>query len=811
MKKLLYGIATLILILSIQAVLLAIPKVDNLLNQRVNAAPLSLTPVVITFYSRPTSADFLMLRSLGITGGYKTGELPMVLTLVNRTQFNALKQKNNIRSLYANRTFRAMETESNKFIGVESLLRDFTVTAFNQGLPVTGKNIGIAYIDTGIDATHPDLKLGENVANNVFFPTAEIPLNLPAEFTPIVPVENVPISDVEGGHGTFGAGVTAGTGAASGGFYRGVAPGAKLVGLTAGNDVGLSTFAIIQAMDYALVNQFRYNIRVCNNSYGTTLADLPYSPDDPVNTATRLMHDRNITVVFAAGNDGDAPDMINPFSVAPWVISVAAGEKRGLGTPAGFSSRGNDNGTGTDTPGQPADANALPNLRPDITGSGVDIKSTRSKAPGVTNVAGTLPVFVGANDLSTIPPAFLPYYTTSQGTSFSTPQITGVVALLMEANPLLTPDQVVTILRRTANPMPYEERVVGAGYVDAHNAVRAALSLSGVPHPANLFPSPDPNAPQIVDVTDDQLGTTAQDITEAKFKYNAAANQIIYTLTVADLSVRTPNMRWTLTSAFGQTQIFVTASVDETATTYEYGRITTLATGTQNQESLGAVDAGEIVGNKIIIKLSLDKINAAVAGNVRGTTSTGTKAEAQILIGSSLSGGLLLNSDSATGANFDVSDNSTNPTPTPTPTMTPTPTPTATPTPTPTATPTPTPTPTATPTPTPTATPTPQPTPTPAPPTNNGRFEERYSDTLDVGEGQVSISFSVRNSTLDAQINQNKGNQTIYFELLDANGYMIASASNQKIYLENLALGTYIYRVRGNVTKAVDFTIKSSQ
>src|SRR6185369_8087134 len=106
------------------------------------------------------------------------------------------------------------------------------------------------------------------------------------------------------------------------------------------------------------------------------------------------------------------PDMINPFSVAPWVISVAAAEKRGYGTPASFSSRGNDNGTGSDTAGQPADPSTAPNLRPDITGSGVDIKSTRSKAPGVTNLAGTIPAFVGANDLSTIPPALLPYYTT---------------------------------------------------------------------------------------------------------------------------------------------------------------------------------------------------------------------------------------------------------------------------------------------------------------------------------------------------------------------------------------------------------------
>jgi len=772
-------LATLVLSISINAAV----SVDSLLASKLNALPLGLTPVVITFNQQPTAADFTMLRSLGITGGRYLSQLPIVLTSINRTQFNALKTKPNIKSLYANRTFKLLDREGRTITGVENLIRDMQVTTLNQGLPVSGKNIGVAYVDTGIDATHPDLVLGQNVAQNVYFATADVMVELPSGFLPVVPVENVPISDVEGGHGTFGAAVTAGTGAASGGLYAGMAPGAKLIGIRAGNDVGLTTYAIVQAMDYSLVNQFRYNIRVCNNSWGTTLESVPYDPNDPINVATRSMHDRNITVVFAAGNDGDAPDMINPYSVAPWVISVAAAEKQGFGTPAGFSSRGNDNGTGSDTAGQPADPLTLPNLRPDITGSGVDIKSARSKAPGVTNVAGTIPVFVGANDLSTIPPAFLPYYTTSQGTSFSTPQVSGIVALMLEVNPLLTPDQIVTVLRQTATPMPYEERVVGAGYVDAHNAVRTAMSLSAVAHPVDLFPPNDPNAPQIIDASNDQVGTTAQDIREAYFKYDPIANQIVYRLRVADASLLTPNMRWTLRSAFGMTEVFVTASVDETATTFEYGTITTLPTGTQNQETIGAADFGEISGNEITIKLALDKVNAAVGSDVLGTTSTNTEAQAQILIGSSLSGGLLLSSDLATGSSFDISGNGGDPTPTPSPD------------------------------PTPTATPTPDPTPSPAPTTasNNGRFEERYSGTINPGQSSVAIPFDVRRSTLDSQINQNYGNQQLYFELLDANGNLLTTATQQKINREDLSPGRYSYRVRGNVSRPVDFTIKSGQ
>jgi hypothetical protein len=340
--------------------------------------------------------------------------------------------------------------------------------------------------------------------------------------------------------------------------------------------------------------------------------------------------------------------------------------------------------------------------------------------------------------------------------------------------------------------MPYEQRVVGSGYVDAHNAVRTAMSLALVAHPADLFPTNDPNAPQITDAADDQLGTTAQDIREAYFKYDAAVNQVVYRLKVSDASVTTPNMRWTMQSNFGPVQVFVTASVDETATTFEYGTITTLATGTQNQQTIGSADFGAMDGNEITIKLGLDKINAAVGSNVLGTTSTSTQAKSQILIGSSLSGGLLLNSDSATGSDFFIGSSS-DPTPTPTPSPSATPTPEA------------------SPTPSPSPEPTPVPSPTPGTSSSGGRFDERYSGTIVPGQAEVLQTFDLRRSTLDAQINQNYRNQSIYFDLLDASGNVLATASQQKIVVSNLTPGTYRYRVRGSVTKAVDFTIKSGQ
>ena len=221
MKRLINILAIAIITIAVNLTIFAAPSIDGLLSSQINASPLALTPVIITFDHSPTGADFLMLRSLGITGGRYLEQLPMVLTKINGAQFNALRTRIGIRSMYANRTFELFDREGRTITGIENLIRDMQVTTRNQGLPVSGKNVGIAYIDTGIDATHPDLQLGQNVIQNVYFATADVPVEPPAGFLPIVPVENVPISDVEGGHGTFGAGVTAGTGAASGGLYQG--------------------------------------------------------------------------------------------------------------------------------------------------------------------------------------------------------------------------------------------------------------------------------------------------------------------------------------------------------------------------------------------------------------------------------------------------------------------------------------------------------------------------------------------------------------------------------------------------------------
>ncbi|WP_053073997.1 S8 family serine peptidase [Bacillus sp. LL01] len=154
----------------------------------------------------------------------------------------------------------------------------------------------------------------------------------------------------------------------------------------------------------------------------------------------------------------------NPYAKAPWVISVGAGEKDG--SLADFSSRGTKDVGGTfEIDGEQWEWKD----EPTVVAPGVDIISTRVLSP--------LSVISAPKDLQLIEPTYLPFYTTMSGTSMATPHVAGIVALLLEANPALTPSEVKDILQETATDMPgYESWEVGAGYVNAYDAVEAAFN-----------------------------------------------------------------------------------------------------------------------------------------------------------------------------------------------------------------------------------------------------------------------------------------------------------------------------------------------
>src|SRR5204862_1544600 len=110
-------------------------------------------------------------------------------------------------------------------------------------------------------------------------------------------------------------------------------------------------------------------------------------------------------------------------------------------------------------------------FRPTVVAPGVNVVSLRSS--GVASVTGVEGIANG--DIQRLTSSELPYYTTSSGTSFSAPQVAGAIALMLEANPNLTPAQVRDILQRTATPLPpYYMYEVGAGMLNAQASVLEA-------------------------------------------------------------------------------------------------------------------------------------------------------------------------------------------------------------------------------------------------------------------------------------------------------------------------------------------------
>lgn len=419
-----------------------IKSVDPELLVKLNAlVDDSSVNAVVVYHRSPTEADLADLQKIGIVGGTRFRVLPAITVTGTRDQMIAISKLPAVRSIYGNRTLNLnSEPEVRAVTGVNRAWRDAEIISNNSGLPVTGKNVAVAILDTGIDGTHGDLA-GRVIKNLKLADTqsASVGFNYP------INSESLPNTDQLYGHGTFVAGVVSGNGSLSGGKFTGVAPGARLVGLSAGD---LSLLYILEGFDYLLANGSDLGVRVVNCSFS---ASTVYDANDPVNVATKMLTDAGINVVFSAGNTGPGQHTLNPYAVAPWVVSVGATDTQGR--LASFSSRGDF-------------ANSM--FHPTLVAPGVEVVSLRGS--GIANVTGATGL-VGA-DATRLNTSELPYYTTANGTSFSAPQVAGAIALMLEANPSLTPARVKDILQRTATPLPpYYTYETGTGMLNAHAAV----------------------------------------------------------------------------------------------------------------------------------------------------------------------------------------------------------------------------------------------------------------------------------------------------------------------------------------------------
>lgn len=449
-----------LMILVVAVAMAAIPASGAVLGPALQqslqtASSTDILRVIVTFDHSPTSLDVSLLQSVA-ERSQVLDALSMALVEITPAGLATLTATDGIRSLYLDQQLEYYLHESVPLIRADAAWQD---------LGATGAGVGVAVIDSGIDATHPDLPFGSKVVQNVKI------VGVSAEDDPtgagiIAAIEDVPNSDTTSGHGTHVAGTVAGIGAASHtgtsddlggyGYFTGVAPGAHLVGLGTGDT--LFIFYALEGFDYAISNRDRYAIKVITNSWGSTMEPgEAFDPDNPINIASKIATDAGMTVLFAAGNSGPGTDTLNRYSVAPWVISVAAGNKDGE-TLANFSSRGR---YGDDA------------YSPTITAPGVDIVAAR--APNTV-----LPPLAADSDAA-LPAEWLPYYTTMSGTSMATPHVAGVVALLYEVRNDMSPELAKRLIVNTATPMPlYESYASGAGYVDAYGAVAQAQAIKQI-------------------------------------------------------------------------------------------------------------------------------------------------------------------------------------------------------------------------------------------------------------------------------------------------------------------------------------------
>ncbi len=368
---------------------------------------------------------------------------------------------------------------------------EYPVGAWNLG--VSGHGVNIALTDTGVDNEHPGLS-GKFVAG----------------YDAVCFVHSDPQCILSGGreddgsfdpddgnqHGTACMGMASATGLEQDGsqseFY-GAAPNASLVDVRIGTDVGAGPFEnylleqefyesamnglqwIIDHKDDAWsgVDEANHGIDIISLSWGITSHENGGS--DGSDMHSRILDDAmlaGVTVSNAAGNDGPDNDGLSGMSASSLSVTVAATDDlntvdRSDDSIASYSSRGprKDNG----------DGNPLNELLPEVAAPGTNIV----QAEGCITSGGCNNFLGGDASENT-------YTGRGSGTSYATPAVSGVIALVIEANGNLTPLQIKEVLKQTAERRgepsapevdPYWNRDFGWGMVDAHAAVALALHL----------------------------------------------------------------------------------------------------------------------------------------------------------------------------------------------------------------------------------------------------------------------------------------------------------------------------------------------
>jgi serine protease AprX len=313
---------------------------------------------------------------------------------------------------------------------------------WNEAPYYQGQGIGVAVVDSGV--THQADFYTPMGANRI---SAAVAFNDDYNRTPF-----------DGyGHGTHVAGIIGGDGELSGGAYIGVAPMVNLINVKVSNDNGGSNASnVVKGLQWVNDNRNIYNIRVVNLSLNSSVAESYHT--NPIAAAVEILWFNKVVVVVSAGNRGK--NALFPPANDPFVITVGAADDRGtpstaddiLASYSGF--------------GQTTDGISKPDL----------------VAPG-SNIISVMPNPNNVLALGHPNHVVDRFYLRMSGTSMAAPVVTGAAALLLQANPNLTPDQVKYRLMATARRFDTSQRA-GAGYLDVYAALHSTTTASantGIP------------------------------------------------------------------------------------------------------------------------------------------------------------------------------------------------------------------------------------------------------------------------------------------------------------------------------------------
>jgi len=417
-------------------------KFDSVLAQR--ASLLAGQSRIVLTATSPAALDAVS-QLVQLTGGKITRRLALIdgvaATVPNSTLLT-LANNASVQHLAADRAVAATMERTGATIGA---------AAVRQDLRLDGAGIGTAVIDSGIASWHDDL------TDSAVRTTQRV-----SRFVDFVNGRSSPYDDY--GHGTHVAGIIGGNGFDSGGARSGIAPAARLVVLKVLDGSGRGHISnVIAALDYVVAHKTELSIRIVNVSVGAGVYES--FALDPLTVAAKRTVDAGIVVVAAAGNLGRGANGhaqsggITAPGNSPAVITVGASSHMGTIDPsddtiAAFSSRG------------PTAIDRIP--KPDLVAPGVGIESL--SAPNSSLYMSYSQYLLSG----TIPTAFAPYLSLS-GTSMSAPVVSGTIALMLQANPSLTPTVVKAMLQYTAHPIAGNGVLTqGAGVVNARGAVELA-------------------------------------------------------------------------------------------------------------------------------------------------------------------------------------------------------------------------------------------------------------------------------------------------------------------------------------------------